>query len=1085
MLIAGLLSAENAQADACPWVGASVTVNSQSLAAGDYDCSTQDITIAGGQTLTVLGNTGSTNGTGVLIRAASMTINGSINGDGTGFLGGTGGCGNEAGGGPGAGIIYGTGAGHGGDGAPSNQSATYGAAYGSLTQPTELGSGGAGYCGGAGGNGGGAIKLIVPGTLVVNGSISANGISAVAFYTGGGAGGSIWIEAGTFSGSGPISAKGGGGQAGGSGGGGGGRIAIYFTEKTYTGNVSVVALSGGAATGKAGTVYQKSNGNLFCDSPGTYSLTDVEVGALNGLTVDNGCNLTITGNLSVAGNITVGPSAAAILKLTGTITATDVTINNGSTVSIHSDLTANLLSVQGNSTLIPVGNTGSTNGTGSLLNVTTVTIATGSSIDGTGKGFSGGSAGVCAGETGCGPGGGPPYGVGGGHGGKGTRSGNIPANGATYGSITQPVELGSGGAGYTTFVGGHGGGAVKITATTLTVNGSILMNGGNSNGYYAGGGAGGSIWINVGTLAGSGNIFAKGGTGDGGGAGGGGGGRIAIYYISKSFSGSVNVTGQTVAGSYGPGESGTVFEKSNGSVSCLVAGAVTYSSADLGTVNNLSVDNGCDLTITGNLVVSGPISIGASVPSFLKLTGTVTATDVTVNNASTLTLYSDLTGNVLSILGNSTLVPIGNTSSINGTGSILNMASVDIAAGSSINGNGRGFVGGGAGVCADVVGCGPGGGPVYGTGAGHGGNGARSSQSASYGGSYGSLTQPVELGSGGASYSTFVGGAGGGAIKLVVVNTLTLNGSISMDGTTGNNSYTGGGAGGSIWIDAGTFAGAGTGVLSVRGGAGEASSGGSGGGGGGRIALYYFNKTFSGSVVYTGTAGGYAAGDIGTLYEAQVGKYISQTIDFGSSVLSYQTLAYSVNTPGTSNISVEARSGNTSSPDGTWTSWTTFASGDSLAAFTGNRYLQYRATLSTSDANKPSLDSITINAPACYSTGSYYYVKTTNANKFLSARSNTVSNAAITSSVPANTALKALVSFDGGTTWKKHNSSTWVDAAGGVSTIGTTGNTMAELIAGLNGYTFGASEPTVDFAFGLESDSCSATPSVTELRFDY
>ena len=218
---------------------------------------------------------------------------------------------------------------------------------------------------------------------------------------------------------------------------------------------------------------------------------------------------------------------------------------------------------------------------------------------------------------------------------------------------------------------------------------------------------------------------------------------------------------------------------------------------------------------------------------------------------------------------------------------------------------------------------------------------------------------------------------------------------------------------------------------------------------------------------------------------ARNGIYVSPVLDFLSNSLSYQTLSFVETTPGTTTVSVDLRAGNSPAPDGTWTAWTNFSSGDSLAAFIGNRYLQYRATLSTTDANKPSLDSITINAPACYSTGSYYYVKTTSTNKFQSARSNTASNVAITSLVPGSTALKALVSFDGGTTWKKHNSSSWVDAAGGVSTIGTMGNTMAELISGLNGYTFGASEPTVDFAFGLESDSCSATPSVTELRFDY
>jgi hypothetical protein len=118
---------------------------------------------------------------------------------------------------------------------------------------------------------------------------------------------------------------------------------------------------------------------------------------------------------------------------------------------------------------------------------------------------------------------------------------------AVYGDFMNPNEVGSGGGGESydgNYYGGSGGGLVRITAGTLTVNGSILADGGGS--WYRGGGSGGGVWLNVGTLSGEGTISAKGGNGMvGGGTGGaGGGGRIAIYYTDDTdFTGSVIVEG--------------------------------------------------------------------------------------------------------------------------------------------------------------------------------------------------------------------------------------------------------------------------------------------------------------------------------------------------------------------------------------------------------------------------------------------------------------------------------------------------------------------------------------------------------------
>ena len=62
-------------------------------------------------------------------------------------------------------------------------------------------------------------------------------------------------------------------------------------------------------------------------------------------------------------------------------------------------------------------------------------------------------------------------------------------------------------------------------------------------------------------------------------------------------------------------------------------------------------------------------------------------------------------------------------------------------------------------------------------------------------------------------------------------------------------------------------------------------------------------------------------------------------------------------------LMVDARTGNTATPDGTWTSWqTNISSGGSISGLTGNRYIQYRANLFTTDTSvTPSLDDITVN----------------------------------------------------------------------------------------------------------------------------
>ncbi len=99
-------------------------------------------------------------------------------------------------------------------------------AYGSVTTPTDCGSGGGSTCCSTGGTGGGALYLVVASTLTVEGAITADGADSVAisYWPGGGSGGSLWLDTFILLGTGLIHANGGagGGRSSPQGGGGSG-----------------------------------------------------------------------------------------------------------------------------------------------------------------------------------------------------------------------------------------------------------------------------------------------------------------------------------------------------------------------------------------------------------------------------------------------------------------------------------------------------------------------------------------------------------------------------------------------------------------------------------------------------------------------------------------------------------------------------------------------------------------------------------------------------------------------------------------------------------------------------------------------
>jgi hypothetical protein len=170
------------------------------------------------------------------------------------------------------------------------------------------------------------------------------------------------------------------------------------------------------------------------------------------------------------------------------------------------------------------------------------------------------------------------------------------------------------------------------------------------------------------------------------------------------------------------------------------------------------------------------------------------------------------------------------------------------------------------------------GGVCGGSGGGHGGAGGRgdpdgTNEAGDPGQPYGNRESPVTLGSGGGeSGQGIAGGAGGGALKLEIGGTFTLNGIVKADGKLGSEGIDtggGGGAGGSFWVEAGGFAGSGTatadggdgGVPFIDGGTG-------GGGGGGRIVMRCTtSNTFTGSVSVDPGIGNSNDGQVGTEIE--------------------------------------------------------------------------------------------------------------------------------------------------------------------------------------------------------------------------
>jgi hypothetical protein len=733
------------------------------------------------------------------IRTESLevTSTGSINVDARGYLGGvhngngdhglqignvSGAAYRSAGSYGGLGAVY--------DGGPTNP------IYGSLTDPVGLGSGGSIGCNGSyrGGDGGGWVAIYAT-NIVLNGTITANGEGGFGCLAGSGSGGSVNIRTNTLSGTGTIKANGGASEVGG----GGGRIAIRYSDRSAMDASGIQALGGhgGNAWGGNGTIYflssTQTNGDLLIDG-NNVSTPSASTEIPNGYVFDN---ITIKNQARVLADHPL-QATGAFQILTGSILTHSPGLESG-------------LSIQ----------------------ALQLTVDATSSIDVSAKGYAGGVV------SGYGYGlttGGAPGSVarsGGSYGGRGAVYDGGPSN-PIYGSLTDPVGLGSGGSigCSNSYRGGRGGGWVALKATAILLNGSILANGEAGVGCQAGSGSGGTVNIRTSTLSGTGTIAANGGLNEVGG----GGGRIAVRYSDLS---AMNTAGIQALGGHGGNVSG-----GNGTIFFL----------------NSTQTNG-DLVIDGNNV-STP-SASTEIPK-----GYVFDTIVIKNNARVLADNSIAATEAFQLLTGSVLTHTAGLES----GLSIEAPKVTVDATSSIDVSAKGYPGGTT--SGSDYGMTLGGihGATYRSGGSYGGYGGV------YDGTgtnqpYGHPAEPAYLGSGGSigCSSGWRGGRGGGLVHITASDSVAIEGSILANGEAGAGCQAGSGSGGSIKIDTRAFSGSGT--IAANGGVNEV------GGGGGRIAVFYDSLGGSGedlnglrNITAFGGHGGNVWGSAGTVLLRRSGQ---------------------------------------------------------------------------------------------------------------------------------------------------------------------------------------------------------------------
>ena len=690
-----------------------------------------------------------------------------------------------------------------------------GVTYGSEIEPIHLGSGGAGL-----NHGGGAIRIVVSDTFTNDGIISSNGGDSSS-------GGSIYVTANNIVGSGIFRANGGRLYQAGhfKSPGGGGRVALYYQTSSFSG---IIEAKGGcgdygnggicAQNGTAG-VFDTLNNDLYLNGYAWQFLQKDGPFSFNNIFITNSIKVISENNVSITANkILINNSASFTLGDNNILNVLTIALDGSSILTFSGSeiMTTNILNINGNSTVTVTPEHTLT------LNIPNIIVSVGSYLSVNGAGY---LKGLGASLVDYDTANGASYG--------GLGGGTSPSQ--TYGSATTPIDFGSGTMSY------RGGGALRLIVENLENNGTISADG------ALGQTSGGSIYATINHLSGNGSFSANG----GGvswfyGAIGGSGGRIAIYYQDSSFSGTAIARGGlycfydcvTAAGD------GTVglfdvpkntlniykswrFQKNDSLLNfnhiVLTNGAMVITEDGVNiTADDLLLDKISTLTLAKDLILNIP--------------------SITLDGSSTLILSGSetMTTNILMLTGNSivTVLPENILS--------LNIPNISIASGSSISADGKGYMNGPG--SPDIY---------YEAGASYGGKGGGVLAKPVYG----SAKEPVDFGSG------TEGSRGGGAVHLIVDNILQNDGMVSANGNRERMS------GGSIYVTANKING--NGIFQANGGNSSWPYGAIGGSGG-RIAIYYKDYSFSGTV--TALAGKYCFYDCAPAAEDGTLKIIDSKI---------------------------------------------------------------------------------------------------------------------------------------------------------------------------------------------------------------
>lgn len=450
---------------------------------------------------------------------------------------------------------------------------TYSAIYGNVRAPEGIGSGGesGGKYGPNISSGGGAVKLVVTGSAVVDGDIVAN---AQKQYVSGnpekgyGAGGSVFITASSISGSGTVdvsarpadvSETAYTGYAG-----SGGRMALVATSGDVTIPMSNLLADGswGGYSAGAGTIYIKNaadtNGSLLvgtsaaswsfsvryvrkdgctCVKPGeTWTFDHIYVRDRGILSVPEGAILSLPNGFESVSSLTDSSTPlCGILYLGGTISlpARQEHVLSGPWMF----MAAEPFTFQGDVRLTSKASIGSFQLYADSVEaypacMVTVkgnmTVESGATLYANNRGIRGAGSNTAS------------Y-----HGGS---VANTSDHLKVYDSILNPRLGGSGGRNGDMGNTNPGGGAIVLTVGgTLTLNGNANVGTSAEAGYHVG--AAGTINITAGSLFGGGNIVADGGTGGGGKKrGAGAGGRVSIRLTGANatfaeFTGTIKAEG--------------------------------------------------------------------------------------------------------------------------------------------------------------------------------------------------------------------------------------------------------------------------------------------------------------------------------------------------------------------------------------------------------------------------------------------------------------------------------------------------------------------------------------------------------------